>query len=51
MTTAVALALLIALVPGRLGKFWGFGLQKLIERFLYADLNQFLKLALDNFFV
>ena len=51
MAAAVALALLIALVPGCLGQFLRLGLQQLIEGFLYAASNQLLELALDNFFV
>ena len=39
MAAAVALALLIALVPGRLGQFLRLGLQQLIEGFLCAASN------------
>ena len=47
----VPLPLLISLVPGRLGQFLSLGLQKLVERFLYAPAHKFLELPLDNFFV
>ena len=36
MTAAVALALLIALIPGRLGQFLRLGLQQFVKRFLYT---------------
>ena len=51
MAATVALALLIALVPGRLSQFLRLGLQKLVEGFLYASAHKFLELPLDNFFV
>ena len=51
VTAAVALAGLIALVPGRLGQLLRFGLQQLVEGFLYASAHKFLELPLDNFFV
>jgi len=51
VAAAVALALLIALVPGRLGQLLRFGLQQLVEGFLYASAHKFLELPLDNFFV
>ena len=51
VAAAAALALFIALVPGRLGQFLRFGLQQLVEGFLYASAHKFLELPLDNFFV
>ena len=51
VTAAVALALFIAHVPGCLGQFLRFGLQQLIERFLYAATYKFLELPFDYFFV
>ena len=51
MAAAVALALLIALVPGRLGQFLSLSLQKLVERFLYASAHKFLELPLNYFLV
>ena len=51
VAAAVALAGLIALVAGSLGQFLRLLLQQLIQRFFHAAPNQFLKLALDNFFV
>ena len=51
MAAAVALALLVALVPGRLGQFLRLGLQKFIEGFFYAASHKFLELALDNFLI
>ena len=42
MAAAVALALLIALVPGR-----HLGLQQLVELFLYAASYEFLEFSLD----
>ena len=41
VAAAVALALLVALVPGRLGQFLRLGLQKFIEGFFYAASHQF----------
>src|SRR5699024_10485871 len=46
---AVALALLAALVPGRLGQLLCLGLQKLVEGFLYAASHQLFDLPLDYF--
>ena len=51
MDAAVALALLIALIPGCLGQFLSLCLQKLVECFLYASTHKFLELPLDNFLV
>ena len=51
VTAAVALALLIALVPGRLGQFLRLGLQQFVEGFLYATSYQLLELALDYFLI
>ena len=51
MAAAVALALLIALIPGCLGQFLSLGFQQLIEGFLYAASYQLLDLPLDNFLV
>ena len=51
MAAAVALALLIALIPGCLGQFLNLGLQKLVEGFFYVASYQFLELPLDNFLV
>ena len=51
VAAAVALALRIARVPGRLGQLLRFGLQQLVEGFLYASAPKFLELPLDNFFV
>ena len=46
-----ALTLLIALVPGSLGQFFCFGLQKLVEGFSYTASYHFLELPLDYFLV
>lgn len=51
MAAAVALALLVALIPGRLGQLLCLGLQQLIEGFLYTAPYQLLELPLDNFLV
>ena len=51
MAVAVALALLIALVPGSLGQLLCLGLQQLIEGFFDAAAHQFLELPLDYFLV
>ena len=51
VAAAVALALLIALIPGCLGQFLSLGFQQLIEGFLYAASYQLLDLPLDNFLV
>lgn len=51
MAAAVALALLVTLVPRRLGQLLCFGLQQLVERFFYTSTHKFLELTLDNFFV
>ena len=51
VATAVALALFIALVPGRLGQLLRLGLQQLVEGLFYATSHQFLDLALDCFFI
>ena len=48
VAAAIALALLIALVPGRLGQFLSLSLQQLVEGFLYASAHKFLELPLDN---
>jgi len=47
VAAAIALPLLIALVPGRLGQFLCLGLQKFVESFLYAATHKFLEFALD----
>ena len=51
MAAAVALTLLITLVPGRLGQFLSLGLQQFVEGFLYAASYQLLQIALDYFLV
>src|SRR5699024_1482476 len=51
VAAAVALALLIALVPGRLGQLLRLGLQQFVEGFLYAASYQFFDLTLDYFLV
>ena len=51
VAAAVALALFVALISGRLGQFLRLGLQQLVERFLYAASYQLLKLPLDYFLV
>ena len=51
MAAAAALALLVALVPGRLGQFLCLGLQQLVERFFYTSTHKFLELALDNILI
>ena len=51
MAAAVALTLLVALVPGRLGQFFRLGLQQLVEGFLYAASYQLFELPLDNFLI
>ena len=47
MAAAVALALFIAFIPGRLGQLLSLGLQQLVEGFLYAASYQFFDLPLD----
>ena len=51
MAAAVALTLLAALVPGRLGQFLRLGLQQLVQGLFHAAADQFLDLALDYFLV
>ena len=51
VAAAVALALFVALIPGRLGQLLRLGLQQLVEGFLYAASYQLLELALDYFLV
>ena len=51
VAAAVALSLLVTLVPGRLGQLLCLGFQKLVECFLYAAAYEFLELPLDYFFV
>ena len=51
VATAVALALLIALVPGCLDQFLCPNFQQLVEGFLYAASYQLFDLTLDYFFV
>ena len=51
VAAAVALSLLVTLVPGRLGQLLRLGFQKLVECFLYAAAYKFLELPLDYFFV
>ena len=46
VTAAIALALLVALIPGRLGQFLSLGLQQLVQCFLYASAYKFLELPL-----
>ena len=45
VAAAVALTLLIALIPGRLGQLLRLGLQQLVEGFLYAASHKFLELT------
>ena len=45
VAAAVALALFIALIPGRLGQLLRLGLQQLVEGFLYAASHKFLELT------
>ena len=51
MAAAIALSLLIALVPSRLGQLLRLGLQQFVERFLYTAPYQFFDLTLDYFLV
>ena len=51
VATAVALALLIALVPGCLGQFLCPNFQQLVEGFLYAASYQLFDLILDYFLI
>lgn len=51
VAAAVALALLISLVPGSLGKLFRLSIQQLIESFFYAASHQLFNFPLDNFFV
>ena len=51
VAAAVALPLLIALVPGRLGQFLRLGLQQLVKGFFYATLYQLLELSFDNLLI
>ncbi len=51
VAAAVALALLVAFIPGCLGQLLCLSLQQLVERLLYTASYQFLELPLDNFFV
>src|SRR5699024_6486450 len=51
VAAAIALALLIAFIPGSLGQFLSLGLQQLVEGFLYAASYHLLELPLDNFLV
>ena len=51
VAAAIALTLLIALVPGRLGQLLRFSLQQFVKSFLYAASYQLLDLTLDYFFV
>ena len=51
MAAAIALPLLIALVPGRLGQFLCLGLQQFVESFLYTASYQLFELPLDYFLV
>ena len=51
MAAAIALTLLIALVPGRLGQLLRLGLQQFVEGFLYAASYQLFELPLDNFLI
>src|SRR5699024_7368873 len=51
VAAAIALTLLIALVPGRLGQLLRLGLQQFVEGFLYAASYQFFDLTLDYFLV
>ena len=51
MAAPVPLALLIALVPGRLGQLLCLGPQQLVESSLYAASNQLFELPLDNFLI
>ena len=47
----VSLALLITLIPGRLGQLLCLGLQQFVEGFLYAASYQLFELPLDNFLI
>ena len=49
MAAAVALAMLVTLVPGSLGQLLRLGLQQFIEGFFYAAAYKFLELPLDYF--
>ena len=51
MAAAVALTLIAALVPGRLGQLLRLGLQQLVEGLLYASAHKFLELPLDYFLI
>ena len=51
MAAPVSLALLITLVPGRLGQLLCLGLQQFVEGFLYAASYQLFELPLDNFLI
>ena len=51
MAAPVPLALLITLVPGRLGQFLCLGLQQFVESFLYTASYQLFELPLDNFLI
>ena len=51
VAAAVALPLLITLVPSSLSQLLRLGLQQLVEGFLYTASHQLLELPLDNFLV
>ena len=51
MTAVVALSLLIALVPRRLGQLLYLCLQQFVERFLHTASHKFLDLPLDYFYI
>src|SRR5699024_7673448 len=51
VTAAIALALLVALIPSRLGQLLRLSIQQLIEGFFYAASYQLFNFPLDNFFV
>ena len=51
VAAAVALPLLIAFVPSRLGQFLCFLLQQLIQRLFHTAPDQLFKLPLDYFLI
>ena len=51
VAAAVALALLIALIPSCLGQFLCLSLQQLVEGLLYTAPHQLLNLPLDKLLV
>ena len=51
VAATAALTLLTELVSGRLSWLFRFGLQQIVEGFLYAASHQLLELPLDNFLI